>query len=160
MLTGFVLGLISFVLLAFTKKKVYRSLVISSFIFYFYCFCYIALWKMPSDVNSLFTPLGLSHEMLNVIFLIPFGIYLVELLRIDEYSLLLLISILIPFVIEGSQELLKTFHPAFIYHRFDMMDVYCNALGCLISSFAMLTIRKLVLKFQPENSKQKSVEHS
>jgi len=148
MLTGFVLGLITFVLLAFTKKKIYRSLVISSFVFYFYCFVYIAIWKMPSDVNSLFAPLNLSHEMLNVIFLIPFGFYLVELVRIDEYHLLLFISLLIPFIVEGSQELLKTFHPAFIYHRFDMMDVYCIFFGCFISSFTMLTIRKVALIFQ------------
>ena len=104
---------------------------------------------MPSDIDSMFKPLGLSHEMLNVVFLVPFGIYLVELVRIEEYHLLFFLSLAIPIVIEGSQELLRNFYPAFIYHRFDMMDVYCNGLGCLISSFSMLTIRKLMLRFQP-----------
>ena len=152
MFTGFVLGLITFVLLAFSKKTLYRSLVISSFVFYFYCFVYIALWKMPSDVNAVFQPLNFSHKLLNVIFLVPLGIYLVELLKINEYKLLLFISLMIPVVIEVSQELLKTFHPAFIYHQFDMMDVYCNALGCLLSSFLMLTIRKVASRFQPQNN--------
>ena len=140
---------IFFLLFIFTyiyTHKLYTSFLISSFLYYLYFFIHIAFWSIPEDIDNILLHINLTPQTLNIIFLIPLGFYLVELFKIKRYYLLLIISLLIPFIIEFIQEFLTSYNKIFIYHTFDIIDIKCNFLGCFLSSFTTLTIRKILLK--------------
>ena len=148
MLIFFLLSLLIFLSITMLFHKPYLSFLISTFFLYIFFLLHTVFWSIPDDIYSLISNIDISHQTLNVILLIPFGFFLVELFKIRSYSLLLIISIILPFIIEIGQELLFEYNEMFKYHFFDMMDVKCNFLGCFISSFSTLFIRKQLLKNQ------------
>ena len=152
MLKLILIFIILFIFSFLLTHKIYKALLTSSFLLYITMFIHIAFWSIPSNVTNILNEISLSHTTLNILFLVPLGFYLVELFHIKHYGILLLLSIIFPFIIELVQELLFSYNQKFIYHTFDTMDIKCNFLGCFITSFTTLSIRKVLSKNQQQNN--------
>ena len=133
-------------------EHIWKNFVLSTFLFYFACFIVIVFWDIPKEITDIFYKITTNHGELNVILLVPFGFYLVELFNVRKYKILTLICLAIPICIEVSQELLITYTSIFKYHRFAMDDIINNFLGCFIAGWLMLTIRKVLLERPKQNS--------
>lgn len=133
-------------------EHIWKNFVISTFLFYFSCFLVVVFWDIPKEITDLFHKITTNHGELNVILLVPFGFYLVELFNVRKYRILTAICLAIPLVIEISQELLIRYTSTFKYHQFGMDDVVNNFLGCFIAGWLMLTIRKTLLERPKQSS--------
>ncbi len=136
-------ALFSFICFLLGKMKIKTCLLIASFIFYLCWFFRLAFWSLPTITLSVKTLLHFGkHQKLNFIFLMPLGFYLVFLFKIKNHFLLLLLSFLIPFFIELSQEYLFLLNKKFIYHTFSYEDIFFNFWGCFIASIISLYFYK------------------